>query len=369
MYAGQEEIEAVSKVIGRATFWSCGPEIEEFEKAVAEYVGTKFALAFNSGTSALHTLLLAHDVKGKEVIVPSFTFVATANAVVLAGGIPVFAEAEDETFGFDVEDVAQKITQNTKVNICLHYGGFPAKNTAGLVQLAKERGILLIEDAAESLGSHIGGKMAGSFGASAIFSFCQNKLLSMGEGGVIVTDDEQVYQKAKLLRAHGRVEEAVDYFSSTGDNDYIEPGYNFRISSISAALGLAQLGRIEDAISLRRQKAHYLSSRLGLLKGIRVPVELEGHFQTYQMYSILLENQQLRDGLQKHLTGKGIMSKVYFNPVHLKTIYIKEFGCKEGDLANTEMLSTRVLNLPLFPSMTHEELDYVIGAVEEYFNR
>ncbi|MBD3249385.1 aminotransferase class I/II-fold pyridoxal phosphate-dependent enzyme [Candidatus Woesearchaeota archaeon] len=368
-YSDEEDINAVTEVIKRGTFWAVGPEIEEFEKKLADYLGIKYALTFNSGTSALHTLLLAHDVKGKEVIVPSFTFIATSNAVILAGGIPVFAESESETFGLDADDVKKKITDKTKAIIPLHYGGFPSRDTKKLREIADENNLLLIEDAAESLGSSIDGKKVGTFGDSAMFSFCQNKVLATGEGGLIVTDSREIYEKAKLLRSHGRVEESEDYFSNTGDNDYIQVGYNFRMPTILAALGISQLAKTQKIIDLRRSHGHYLSKNFSEIEEITVPKELEGHYQVYQMYTIQLPDQETRDALQKHLSDAGIMSKVYFNPVHLKTIYKKRYAYSEGDLPFTENMSKNVLNVPLYPEIKKENLDYMIKSIKEFFQR
>jgi len=367
MYHDEDDIEAVSKVIKRGTYWAIGPEIEEFEKKIAAFVGTRYALTFNSGTSALHTLLLAYDVKGKEVIVPSFSFIATANAVVLAGGIPVFAESEADTFGLDAEDVERRITKKTKAIIPLHYGGFPSRDIEKLRKIADQHNLFLIDDAAESLGASINHKNVGTFGHSAIFSFCQNKVISTGEGGVIVTDSKDVYEKAKLIRSHGRVELAEDYFSTTQDNDYVEVGYNYRMPTMLAALGLSQLDKIKKIISLRRDKANYLSCNLSKIKGVSVPKELAGHFSVYQMYSILLENEETRNDLQEYLLKKGIMTKVYFNPIHLKTIYQVRFGCKENDLPSTEGLSRRVLTLPLYPHLNNEELDFIVLNIKNFF--
>ena len=239
-YSDEDDVNAVTKIIKRGTFWADGPEISEFESKVADYIGVKYALAFNSGTSALHVMFLAYNIKNSEVIVPAFTFVATANAVVLAGGKPVFAETETDTFGLDVEDVRKRITSKTKAIVTIHYGGFPARDTEKLRALADEYNILFLEDAAQSFGASINNKMIGSFGDSSIFSFCQNKILPTGEGGMILTNSVDIYEKAKLLRSHGRIENEEDYFSTTKDNDYIEAGYNFRLPTMLAALGISQ---------------------------------------------------------------------------------------------------------------------------------
>ena len=367
-YSDKEDIKAVTKIIKRGTSWAVGPEIAEFEEKLAKYVGTKYALTFNSGTSALHILLLAHNIKDKEVIVPSFTFVATASAVVLAGGKPVFAESEYTTFGLDILDVKKKITPKTKAIIQLHYGGFPAQDTIDLRELADKHNIIFIEDAAESLGATINGKKVGSFGHSAIFSFCQNKVISTGEGGAIVTNSDEIYEKAKLLRSHGRLETAQDYFSSIGNNDYIEAGYNFRMSTMLAALGLSQLNKIEKIIKKRRELGAYLSKHLQKIGKILIPREIEGTMSVYQMYTLKLASFKLteRDDLQSYLAKKGIMSKVYFNPIHLLTLF-KKYGYKPGDLPNTEALSKIVLNIPFFPHMTKKESDYIIGCIKQYF--
>jgi len=362
-FTDEKDVEAVAKVLRRGTYWAAGPEIEAFERKIAAFVGRKYALAFNSGTSALHTVLLTHDIKGKEVIVPSFTFVATVNAVLLAGGIPVFAESEPETFGLDVVDVEKRITPRTSMIIDLHYGGIPARDTEKIHRLAKAKGIVHVSDAAESLGAMISGKQVTRFCDSAIYSFCQNKVVATGEGGMLVTDNETVYEKAKLLRSHGRVELAEDYFSSTKDNDYIEVGYNYRMPSMIAALGLSQFDKLQDVVKCRRVRAQKISTAIGNLDGIRIPQELPGHFAVYQMYTIQLPDMVTRDALQEYLKERGIMSKVYFNPVHLKTMYRQRFGCKEGDLPMTEALSGRVLNIPLFPTMSDDEISRLTGAI------
>jgi len=366
-YSDESDIEAVAAIIRRGSYWALGPEIEQFENELAKFLKVKHALLFNSGTSALHLLLKSYGVAGGEVIVPSFTFIATANAVVLAGATPVFAESEPETFGLDSADVEKRINGKTRAIVCLHYGGFPSRDSTQLRRIADEHGIVLIEDAAESLGSHIDGKMVGTFGHAAMFSFCQNKVISTGEGGLIVTDDQGIFERCKLLRSHGRVELAEDYFASINDNDYIEAGYNLRMPTMLAALGLSQFRKIEKVIQMRREKAHKLTASLSNVKEITVPKELPGHFQVYQMYTIQLPDKKTRDGLQNHLARRGVMSKIYFNPVHLKTLYTKSYGCRKGDLPSTEALSDRVLNIPLYPGLSDEELQCMIDEITAFF--
>lgn len=363
-----DDIAAVSSVIRRGTYWAIGPEIQEFENKIAQFIGKKYALSFNSGTSALHALLEAYNIKGKEVIVPSFTFIATANAVLLAGGIPVFAEAEDITFGLDVEDVERKITKNTIAVMPIHYGGCVARDIDKIRDLCTRKGLLLIEDAAQSFGAAMNNIKAGCFGDAAMFSFCQNKVITTGEGGVIVTDSEKIYEKLKLLRSHGRVEAAQDYFSHTGDNEYVEAGYNFRMSSISAALGISQFKKFSLLLEKRRHNAFILDRELGKINPrlLRIPFR-SGHFeQVYQMYTLLLENKLIRDGLQKFLEQKGIMSKVYFAPVHLKELYIKRLGHQKGDLPRTELLSDKVLTIPFYADLSPDDLQYLIDSIASF---
>jgi len=366
-YSDQDDIDAVSSIIKRGTYWAIGPEIEQFESQIAKYAGSKYALAFNSGTSALHALLLAYGIKGCQIIVPTFTFIATANAVVLAGGKPVFAESEDETYGLDASDVKERITGDTKAILMMHYGGSPARDIEKLRKIADSNNLLLIEDAAQAFASLIGPKNAGTFGDSAIYSFCQNKLISTGEGGAIVTDSQEIFEKAKLLRSHGRVEEANDYFSHTGDNDYIEAGYNLRMPTMLAALGMSQLKKVDKLIRMRREIAQYFDERLSGISKIKTPEKISGHRQVYQMYTIKLSDNKTRDGLQKHLEKKGVMTKVYFNPVHLKTIYMRNYGYGIGDLPKTEDLSTKVLTLPMYPGLKEGERAYIVDSIKEFF--
>ncbi len=364
-YTDEHDVAAVSKVLRRGTFWAVGEEIAAFEQAIAKTVQRRYALAFNSGTSALHLLLLALGLKaGDEVIVPSFTFIATANAVLLARGTPVFAEVEEETYGLDAQDVAQRLTPRTRAIIMMAYGGFPCRDTHALRQLAQQHKLLLIEDAAQSLGASIEGAPVGSFGDAAIFSFCQNKVVSTGEGGALVTDDEEVYERAKLLRSHGRVEAAEDYFSHHGDNDYITPGFNLRMPTMNAALGLAQFKKMDEVIKKRRMHARAIHQALAATP-VQLRPELPGHEQTYQMYTIEVPDGR-RDALQAALTKAGIMSKVYFQPIHLKTIYTRA-GWGAGDLPRTEALAQRVLTIPLYPGMEDAERQLVTDTIKEFY--
>ena len=365
IYWDEEDVKAVTDVIKRGSYWATGPEIKKFEEMVAEYVGKKYAVAFNSGTSALHAILLAYGIgEGDEVIVPSFTFVSTANAPLFVGAKPVFAEIEDETYGLDSEDVKERITKKTKVIMPIHYGGSPCKNIKELSEIAEDNKILLIEDAAESLGAKIGNEMVGSFGDAAMFSFCQNKVITTGEGGIIVTDSEEIYEKLKLICSHGRSETA-NYFTSSGQVDYITLGYNFRMPTMTASLGISQMKKINKVAEMRRKNAAYYTSLLKNIDGVKPPVPPDNFYHVYQMYTIKVEK-NLRDKLKEYLLNRGVFTKIYFDPVHLTKFYREKFGYKEGDLPITEEISKKVLTLPMYPTLEKEEMDYVITKIKQF---
>ncbi len=359
------DIEYVTNVIKRGMYWANGPEIKEIEKKLADFVGTRYCLVFNSGTSALHSVFVTYNIKDKEVIVPSFTFIATANSVLMAGGRPVFADIEDITFGLDPEDVKEKITSKTKAIMPVHYGGCSCK-IKEIKEIADDHQLLLIEDAAESLGACINGKMVGSFGDAAMFSFTPSKVISTGEGGVIVTNSRDIYEKMKLIRSHGRLE-TEDYFSSTYYMDYITLGYNYRMPSINAAHGLAQLEKINKIISKRREIAKIYNKNLSDFENLRTPIAPKHYYHIYQMYSILIgEGRKRRDELQLYLKEKGITSKVYFEPVH-KTHFYKNILKYDTVLQNTEEISKQILSIPLYPKLTKDEIEYIVETIKYYF--
>lgn len=367
IYWDEEDVKMVREAIERGMSWAIGPNIEKFEEMLAEYVSTKYAVVFNSGTSALHAALLSYDIgKEDEVIVPSFTFIATANASLFVGAKPVFADIEGRTYGLDSEDVEGKITTKTKLILPIHYGGSPCF-IHELKQLAERHNLLLIEDAAESLGATIDGKKVGSFGDCAILSFCSNKVITTGEGGAVVTDSAEIYEKLKLIRSHGRAETA-NYFSSTDYMDYVTLGYNFRMSDITAALGIAQLKKIDKVIEMRRKNAERMSARLSGIAEIEVPRSADSFFHVYQMYVIRVKDgQEKRDALIACLGKKGIVTKVYFYPVHFTHFYKNNlrYNCS---LPITERISQQVLTLPMYPSLTEDEINYIADEVAAFFS-
>lgn len=362
-----QDVQKVASVIRQGMHWAIGPEIREFEGKIAEYVGVKYAVAVNSGTSALHAVLLAHGIEaGDEVIVPSFTFIATANCTLFVGAKPIFAEIEEETYGLDPGDVERKITPRTRAMIPVHIGGLPC-HIRELRQIAQKHNLILIEDAAESLGATVDGRKVGSFGDTAILSLCASKVVTTGEGGVIFTNSRDLYEKVKLICNHGKVETA-NHFTSTEEMEYVTLGYNLRMSTITAALGLAQMEKIGKIIRMRRENTNYLTKRLSKIEGIITPKVPEGYSHVYQMYTIRINGKEdVRDRLKEYLAQHGIMSMVYFQPVHLTQFYRRQFGCREGDLPLTEKLASEVLTLPMYPTLTREEMDCIVQQVENFF--
>jgi perosamine synthetase len=367
IYCDKEDVVMVNEAIQRGMHWAIGPNIERFENMLSEYLSTKYALVFNSGTSALHAILLACGIgQGDEVIVPSFTFIATANAPLFVGAKPVFADIEDRTYGLNPADVERRITPKTKAVMPIHYGGCPC-SIGELREIARKHNLLLIEDAAEALGATVDDKKTGSFGNAAILSFCSNKVITTGEGGAIVTDSAETYERLKLIRSHGRAETA-NYFSSNEYMDYVTLGYNFRMSDITATLGIAQLGKIDRVIEMRRGNAKMLSAKLSRISEIEIPRAPDNFFHVYQMYTIRVnEGKEKRDALSAYLAKQGIMTKVYFHPVHQTHFYKNKLGYK-CDLPITENLSQQVLTLPLYPTLTEHEIDFVADQVATFFS-
>ena len=365
VFTDENDIKQVSNVIKRGMDWAIGPEIEKFESSFAQYIGRKYCIAFNSGTSAGHAALIALGINAKsEVIVPSFTFISTANWPLMVQASPKFADIEMQTYGMDPKDLESKISKKTKAVIPIHYGGLPCKINE-IKEISNKNKFYLIEDAAESFGASLNGRKIGSFGTVSIFSFAGNKILTTGEGGALCTDSKELYEKIKLIRSHGRQLHS-GYFSSMQDHDYFSLGYNWRMSSITAALGLSQLDKIEKIIEMRRNNAKYYQSKLKNIKEISLQEELPGFKHVYQFYPILLRNSTVRTKLMNFLASKGIMTRVFFKPVH-KTMFFSKIGYGSLNLPNTEKISKQILALPMFPTLQKEEIDYIIDTITKFF--
>ena len=357
-----EDVKSVTKVIRRGMDWAIGPEIESFEKKLAKYVGSKYCVSFNSGTSAGHAALLALKINARsEIIVPSFSFIATANWALMVNGIPKFADIEYDRFGLDPNDVESKISNKTEAIIPIHYAGLPCK-IEEIMRYAKKKKIPIIEDAAESLGSSIKKQKVGTFGDVGIFSFAGNKVLTSGEGGAVVTNSKKTFERLQLIRSHGRLKNE-DYFQTNEKPNYIELGYNWRMSSLTAALAESQLKKIDDLIKKRRNNAKFMMGRLGKHKEIKFMNEEKGIKHVFQLFTILMDTNGLRFKLSKFLTKKGIMTKIFFDPIHKSKFYQNRFSIK---LNNTEDISSRVISLPMYPELTKREMNYICDSVDEF---
>tara|TARA_Y100001949_G_scaffold45965_1_gene38085 strand:- start:1053 stop:2210 length:1158 start_codon:yes stop_codon:yes gene_type:complete len=367
IYSDDEDINLITKIIRRGSAWAIGPEIEEFENAIKNYVGTDYCAVLNSGTSSLHATLLAFGLgAGDDILVPSFSFVSTANSVLFTNATPSFVDIEETTFGLNPKLISEKISTSTKAIIPMDYGGQSCKIDE-INEVARDEKLLLIEDAAESLGASINNNKAGSFGDAAIFSFCGNKVLTTGEGGAVVTNSKEIIEKIKLIRSHGRFDK-INYFENTENSTYQDLGYNWRMSSITAALGISQLNKLDKIIKMRQKNAAFISSKLKKFPQIITPISPDGYEHIYQMYTIRLATNKMRDDLKNHLLAKRIFSKVYFEPIHLTPFYREKFNFKEGYLPVTEQISRQILTIPLFPNMTMEEKNYLVDSISEFFD-
>tara|TARA_B100000686_G_C16800964_1_gene986025 strand:+ start:4331 stop:5467 length:1137 start_codon:yes stop_codon:yes gene_type:complete len=366
IYSDDEDVNLVTKIIKRGTYWAIGPEIEEFENALKNYLGVDYCVAMNSGTSALHATLLSYNIKtNDEVIVPSFSFISTANSVLFVNANPIFADIEKQNYGLDPNDVKKRISTKTRMVMPMDFGGLSCKINE-IKKITDEQKIILVEDGAESLGSSVNNKKTGSIADSTIFSFCGNKVITTGEGGAVTTNSKEVYEKINLIRSHGRQDDA-NYFNNPEISQYVGVGFNWRMSSITAALGISQLEKLDKLIKMRQDHANYITNRISKHREIKPPFSNNEYKNIFQMYTITLKDKITRDNLQKFLLEKKIFCKIYFSPIHRTKFYEKKL--KENSLPNTEEISDLVLTLPLFPNMTQEEKDYLINSIDEFFEK
>ena len=362
IYHDQEDVEAVSRVIKRGMHWTGGSSVKDFEGEIAQKTDRRFATAFNSGTSGQLAILIALDIKrGDSVIVPSFTFISTCNTVVHAGATPIFAEIEDESYGLDPADFERKITPDTKAIVPVHYAGASCQIDE-IMKIADEHNISVIEDAAEALGTQYKAKPVGSYGKAAMFSFCGNKVVTTGDGGMVVTDDENVMKRLGLLRSHGRTDQG-EYFTSSESFDYVALGHNWRMSEITAELGRSQLRKLPLLIQKRQEVAQLYEEQLADMP-ITCPRPIAGSTHIFQMYTVRFENNSSRENARKQLTRERIMSKIYFDPAHLTSFY-SNLGFKKGDLPVTERIADTVLTLPIYPDMPSEDVELVCRTIQK----
>ena len=362
-YMDKDESAAVSKVL-QSGWLAHGPQCKEFEEQFAKYMGVKHAIALNSCTSALQLAIMAQKKQG-EIIVPSFTFVASANSIVTAGCKPVFAEIEFETRNINPDDIEKKITKDTVGIMPVHFGGHACKMKE-IMDIAEEHDLFVIEDSAETIGGLYNGKAAGTF-ATGCFSLYPTKNLTTGEGGVLTTDDDATKEFVSTARGHG-------ISSSTWAREKAEKpwlraatmaGYNYRMCDILAAIGVVQMKKIEKMNELRRKHSAYLNKRLDGLEGITLPQEMQGCKHVYQMYTITLDDPLRRTKFLAILKEKGIGASVHFDPpVHVQPYYMDNYGTRKGDMPVTEMLADSIVTLPMYPGLSKDELEYLVSSVE-----
>ncbi|MFC4438119.1 MULTISPECIES: DegT/DnrJ/EryC1/StrS family aminotransferase [Natrialbaceae] len=364
----ERDVKNAVDSITRGSFWANGPYIEEFESGLEAYLGVEHAVTVNSGTTALVAALEAHGIgEGDEVIVPAFTFIATANAVRLAGARPVFADIESETYGLDPAAVAENVTEDTAAIMPIHPYGAPCRIGA-LADIASDANVPLIEDAAEAFGSEYRGRALGTIGDTATLSFCQNKVLPTGEGGAVVTDDDELARRLERFRSHGRASE--DYFSSAGSGDYVALGTNVRMSDLVASVGCAQLEKVDELIAERRRVAARYTAGLTDAPGVEPHTAVDGDTHVYQLFTVTLGADVDRDAVIDTLAERSIASKVYWDPpVHLTHAYRERYGYERGLLPVTEGVSERVLSLPIHPELRNREVDRIVAAVRDGVER
>ncbi len=351
---GQKELDYVTDCIASGWVSSKGKYVNRFETTFAEFCGCQYGVATFNGTIALHLVLAALNIgPGDEVIVPSLTFVSTANAVTYTGAKPVFVDSEPETWNIDPGAIEAAITPRTRAIIPVHLYGHPADMDA-IDAIAEAHDLIVIEDAAEAHGACYKGRRVGSLGRAAIFSFMGNKIITTGEGGAVVTNDQALAERCFFLENHARYP----------DNPYwhTEIGFNYRMTNLQAALGLAQLEQIDEFIAIRRRNAAHYMARLREVSGITLPPQAPWAENVYWMFAPLIEPEfgLDRDTVMGKLREKGIESRPFFYPIHTMPMY------NTGQsLPVAESLSARGINLPSGTNLTEEQIDYICQALIE----
>jgi dTDP-4-amino-4,6-dideoxygalactose transaminase len=353
----EADIQGVVEVL-RSGRLALGPKAEELERNLAAYVGTKHAIAVSSGTAALHLIVKALGLgPGDEVLVPSFTFAASVNAVLYEGCVPVFVDIEPETLNLDPEDLERKITDRTRGILVVDVFGHPAEWDA-IGQIAAKHGLKVIDDSCEALGAEYKGRKIGQFGDAAAFSFYPNKQMTLGEGGVVVTSDDQIASLCRSLRNQGRSEMGAWL-------EHPRLGYNYRLDEMSAALGVSQLKRLEGFLAKRENVARMYAERLQGLDWVRPPMAKPYVRMSWCLYVVTLAAGVDRDLVMKSLDAQGIPTRGYFSPVHSQP-YIQRSGLfRGGELPVTNSVGRRTLALPFFNNLAKTQVEQVVSALTE----
>lgn len=350
---GEEEKKAVMEVLDSGMI-AQGPRVKAFEDAFAVMCGTKHAVATTSGTTALHVALLAHGIgKDDEVITSAFTFIASSNSILFVGARPVFVDIDPRTFNMDPSKIEAAITPKTKAILPVHLYGLSC-DMDPIMEIAKKHGLAVIEDACQSHGAEYKGKKVGSFGTGT-FSLYPTKNITSAEGGMITTNDPVIDEKCRVLRQHGMRKR---YFHD-------ELGYNFRMTDIHAAIGLAQLKKLEKFNAQRQANAKFLSENL---KGVVSPYMPDGLTHVFHQYTVRVPGGK-RDALRTYLNDHGVGSEVYYPvPIHKQSFYVRDFGYNDV-LPETEFATMEVLSLPVHPALSSSDLETIVSTANEFMEK
>lgn len=359
---GREEADAAAEAV-LSGWLSQGPRVQEFERLLANFTGARFAVATSNCTTALHLGLLAAGVgPGDEVICPSFSFIATANAILYTGAEPVFVDIEPSTYNIDTSLIERAITARTRAIVPVDQIGLAA-NIPAVIEIAGKYGLQVVEDAAPSLGASIGEARVGSLSDFTCFSFHPRKSITTGEGGAVLTNDETAAERLRSIRSHGAsTSDLARHQSGTVDiEEYRELGFNYRMTDVQAAIGCAQMGRLESILVARRHLALRYDELLSTDGRVTTPFAPDGHAHTYQSYCVRLESSRPRAAIMQELAGKGIATRRGVMAIHLEPFYRSRFP--DVHLPATERATAETLLLPLFAGMTEAEQDRVVEAL------
>ncbi len=351
-----------------------GPKTLEFEKEFAAYVGAKHAVAVNSCTAALHLALVAAGIgPGDEVITTPFTFAASANVIIHTGATPVFADIDPITMNIDAEQIKAKLTSRTKAIVPVHIAGHPC-DMDGILALARQHNLFVLEDAAHAVYTQYKGRMIGSISNATAFSFYATKNLVTGEGGMVTTDDPGLADKIRVLSLHGMSRNAWNRYTASGSWFYeiLYPGYKYNMTDIQAALGLSQLAKLERLQAVRRGIAAQYNEAFGNMPELEIPVELDYARHAWHLYVLKLNLAKLktdRNQFIEELKAEKIGTSVHFIPVHLHPYYRDTFGYQPGDFPRAAETFERILSLPLYPRMSDQDRLDVIEAVKRVAER
>ncbi len=366
-----DDIKAVIEVL-KSDYLTTGPKIEEFEEKFAAYVGAKYAVAVANGTAALHAACFSAGISpGDEVITTPITFAASANCVLYQGGKPVFADVDPETYNISVEEIKKKITKKTAAVIPVHFSGQPC-DMEEIYEIARENNLIVIEDAAHALGATYKGEKIGNcrFSDMTVFSFHPVKHITTGEGGMITTNDKELYEKLKLFRTHGITKEPDRYIRKTDESWYHEQqflGYNYRMTDIQAALGISQLKKSDEFLKRRREIARIYNQKLAEIEWIKLPYQETDRESSWHLYVIQVDEEKLgksRKEVFDYLRSKGIGVQVHYIPVYWHPYY-QELGYEIGLCPEAESVYKKIISLPIFPGMTKEEIRRILNYLED----